>query len=144
LSESNEHKALVKKIELYVKKETEFLHYQDGLMINKEAGLQSFDEIVIKATADIEISHVEKKIYILGEAKTSMYPLNDKAGMGIRQLNIYIDLLLLNQNSHLIYATPYIDIRHTKFEVSRAIEKRGIPNNQIKTHFIDLDDLYKV
>lgn len=144
MSESNEHKALVNKIELYIKEEAEFQDFQNGLMINKEAGLKSFDEVDIKATADIEISHVEKKIYILGEAKTSMYPINDKAGLGIRQLNIYIDLLLLNQNSHLIYATPFIDMRHTQFEVSRAVEKRYDPNNQIKMHFIDLDDLYKL
>ena len=144
MSESDEHKALVNKIQSYVYEEEVFAKYLKGLMIQKEAGLRSFDEIQMSAIADIEFSHIQKKIYIIGEAKTSMYPINDASGHSIRQLHLYINLLSIQSNPHLIYATPYINIEYTKFEVTHALKKRGAAVSKIQTHFIDLDDLYKI
>lgn len=116
---TSRHAALVDLIREHVNTSDEFKDYIKGLLPRKEVQLSSFPMVKRTSTADIEFSHYEDKIYIIGEAKTIKYSIQDS----LIQLDHYIQFLKHKTNPWLIYSVPYIQEGMTKGTIIRRLEK---------------------
>lgn len=119
MSDASSHAALVDLIREHVNTSDEFKAYLKGLLPKKEVQLSSFPMVKRTSTADIEFSHYENKIYIIGEAKTTKYSIQDS----LIQLDNYIQFLKHKTNPWLIYSVPYIQEGMTNGTIIRRLEK---------------------
>ncbi len=119
MSDASSHAALVDLIRQHVNTSDEFKTYLKGLLPKKEVKLSSFPIVKRTSTADIEFSHYEGKIYIIGEAKTTKYSIQDS----LVQLDNYIQFLKHKTNPWLIYSVPYIQEGMTNGTIIRRLEK---------------------
>ena len=120
------HEYLISCISQYVQSEyfkKNFFHQPSQLLTTGEKRLFRSDH-QDSCLTDYEAFDLKKEIYIIGEAKTTKYPLSDKKSKV--QLDIYLEKLRAKKNPHLIYAVPCSLFENTSQTIIRAARKNKI------------------
>lgn len=102
---------------------TNFYHQPSKLLTTGEKRLFRSDH-QDSCLTDYEAFDLKKEIYIIGEAKTTKYPLTEKKSQ--IQLDIYLEKLRAKNNPHLIYAVPCSLFENTLQTIVRAARKNQI------------------
>ena len=119
--ESKLHSDLVQKIVHYVRDDKFKEFFPENGQILDITEKELFNEISFSAISrgDYIGQDIQKSIYIIGEAKTEEYSLDEASSK--LQLRNYLKIGIRKINFHLIYAVPLSIFRSTKAQLLHEI-----------------------